>query len=338
MPHEIDFTTQAQGSAMFAYEPAWHGHGTVVQEAQTSADALRIAGLDWDVQLTDLAADFGEQAGSERYKPVTTHRATFRSDTGATLGAVGMRYQPLQNREAFAWMDEVVGESLAIWHTCGSLREGRKVWMLAKLPGNLEVTDRDVLDKYVLITNSHDGTGAVRLFPTSVRVVCANTLRLAIDMNDRNRSESGLPLGLKLFHRAGSLAKRVQKAKEMLGVINDTHSEFAQAARAMLAKPLNTQGVGDYFGGLVDGRSDRTRGKVLTQLWDRFALPTNSDGFGANVWTAYNAASEWADHELRVKGSGEIRAERKFASCLFGSSHSFKERAWAAACDLVTVA
>lgn len=338
MAHEIDFTTQAQGSAMFAYKPAWHGFGTVVQEAQTSADALRIAGLDWDVRLTDLAADMGENAVGERYLPISTHRATYRADTGMALGAVGLRYQPLQNREAFAWMDEVVGESLAIWHTCGSLREGRKVWMLAKLPGNLEVTDRDVLDKYVLITNSHDGTGAVRLFPTSVRVVCANTLRLAISEADRNKSEGGLPLGLKLFHTAGSLSKRVQKAKELLGVINDSHDDFANAARAMLAKPLNTQQVSDYFGGLVENRSDRSRGKVLTAMWDRFALPTNEGGFKSNVWTAYNAASEWADHELRVTGKGNVRMERKFRSCLFGSSHSFKERAWAAACEMVTVA
>lgn len=333
MAHEIDFTTQARGSAMFAYKPAWHGFGTVVQDAQTSADALRIAGLDWEVRLTDLAAIMPD--GS--HQPIDTHRATMRTDTGRALGAVGLRYQPLQNREAFAWMDEVVGEQLAIWHTCGSLRDGKRVWMLAKLPGTLEVTDRDVLDKYVLITNSHDGTGAVRLFPTSVRVVCANTLRLALGEADR-KTDTGLPLGLKLFHTAGSLGRRVQKAKELLGVINNSHDEFAQAARAMLAKPLNTQGVSDYFGGLVEGRSDKNRSKVLTQLWDRFALPTNEGGYKSNVWTAYNAASEWADHELRVTGKGDVRMERKFRSCLFGSSHSFKERAWAAACDLSTVA
>lgn len=333
MAHEIDFTTQAQGSAMFAYQPAWHGFGTVVQDAQTSADALRIAGLDWDVRLTDLAAIMPD----DTHQPIDTHRATMRTDTGRALGAVGLRYQPLQNREAFAWMDEVVGEQLAIWHTCGSLRDGKRVWMLAKLPGTLEVTDRDVLDKYVLITNSHDGTGAVRLFPTSVRVVCANTLRLALGEADR-KTDTGLPLGLKLFHTAGSLGRRVQKAKELLGIINNSHDEFAKAARAMLAKPLNTQGVSDYFGGLVEGRSDKNRSKVLTQLWDRFALPTNEGGYKSNVWTAYNAASEWADHELRVTGRGEVRMERKFRSCLFGSSHSFKERAWAAACDLSTVA
>jgi phage/plasmid-like protein (TIGR03299 family) len=330
MAHEIDFTTQAAGSAMFAYKPAWHGFGTVVSEAQTSVDALRIAGLDWTVALTDLAAIMPD--GS--HQPIDTHRATMRTDTGKALGAVGLRYQPLQNREAFAWMDEVVGEQLAIWHTCGSLRGGKDVWMLAKLPGNLEVCDRDVLDKYVLITNNHAGTGAVRLFPTSVRVVCANTLRLAISEVDSNKSDAGLPRGLKLFHTAGSLGKRVQKAKELLGVIGKSHDEFAQAARSMLAKPLNTQQVSDYCGGLVENRSDRNRTKVLGQLWDRFALPTNEGGYKSNVWTAYNAASEWADHELRVTGKGEKRMERKFRSCLFGSAHSFKERAWASAIEM----
>jgi len=330
MAHEIDFTTQVQGSAMFAYQPAWHGFGTVVSEAQTSADALRIAGLDWNVALTDLAAIMPD--GS--HQPIDTHRATMRTDTNRALGAVGMRYQPLQNRDAFAWMDEVVGEELAIWHTCGSLRGGKDVWMLAKLPGNIEVCDRDVLDKYVLITNNHAGTGAVRLFPTSVRVVCANTLRLAISEVDSSKSDAGLPLGLKLFHTAGSLGRRVQKAKELLGVIGKSHDEFATAARSMLSHELNTQQVSDYFGGLVENRSDRNRDKVLGQLWDRFALPTNEGGYKSNVWTAYNAASEWADHELRVTGRGDVRAERKFRSVLFGSAHSFKERAWASAVEM----
>lgn len=333
MAHEIDFTTQAQGSAMFAYQPAWHGFGTVVSEAQTSTDALRIAGLDWDVRLTDLAADMGE--GEEnRYRSISTHRATYRADTGMALGAVGLRYQPLQNREAFAWMDEVVGEQLAIWHTCGSLKQGRRVWMLAKLPGHVEVTDRDLLDKYVLVTNSHDGTGAVRLFPTSVRVVCANTLRLAVGMADRNKGDSGLPLGLKLFHTAGGLSRRVAKARELLGVISNAHDGFGEVARQMIATPLNTQQVSDYFGTLVERRSDRSQSKVLTQLWDRFALPTNEGGYKSNVWTAYNAASEWADHELRVTGKGDVRMERKFRSVLFGSAHSFKETAWANAIEL----
>lgn len=334
MAHEIDFSTSEKGSAMFAYQPAWHGHGVVVDSAKTTEEALAIAGLDWEVDLTDLEAVMPD--GTRR--AVSTHRATWRRDTGAVLGAVGMRYKPLQNREAFDWMDQIVGESLAIWHTCGSLRGGRDVWMLAKLPGHIEVTNADVLEKYVLITNNHGGTGAVRLFPTSVRVVCANTLRYATQMADRAdrvADGNGEPLGVKLCHTAGALAARVEKARRVLGVIEKAHEGFGAAARRMTQQGLSSRRVSDYFGTLVEGRSQRSRERVLGELWDRFALPTNADGHGATVWTAYNAASEWADHSLRVTGTGAVRAERRFRSALFGASHTFKERAWAGALDLL---
>lgn len=328
MAHEIDQTTSRQGSAMFAYQPAWHGLGTVVSEAQTSAAALKIAGLDWTVATTDLCADFGEAAGDQRYRLVPDSRATYRMDTGRPLGAVGRMYLPLQNHEAFAWMDDIVGESRAIWHTCGSLRGGRKVWMLAKLPGSLEVTDRDVLEKYVLIVNPHDGSGALRLFPTSVRVVCANTLRLAM---------GEASLGIRLFHTASGLAKRTEAAREMLGIVDKGHEQFAEQARAMKEKGLSSRGVAEYFGGLAEGRTDKGRERLLTSLWDRFALPTNADGFGANVWTAYNAASEYADHEMRVVGSSQQRVERRFNSAIFGTADAFKKSAWQGAVKLMAV-
>jgi phage/plasmid-like protein (TIGR03299 family) len=327
MAHEIDFTTSATGSAMFANKPAWHGFGTVVQGAQTSEDALRISGLDWTVATTEVAAKFPDGT----YRNIPTHRATYRTDTGAPLGAVGTRYVPLQNREAFGWMDSVVGESLAIWDTCGSLKSGRQVWMLAKLPKTIEVINNDILEQYVLITNRHDGLGAVNLFPTTVRVVCANTLRLAVSSL---KAQGGLTIGLRLLHTAGSLAKRVEKARECLGVISGVQNQFGEAARVMQSKALDTQAVANYFGSLAEGKPDRTRNKLLNSLWDRFALPTNEGSFGSTIWTAYNAASEYADHELRVVGKGNVRAERKFASVLFGSAHTFKERAWALASEL----
>lgn len=321
MAHEIDFTNTSTGAAMFAYQPAWHRHGVTVAEAQTSEDALRIANLDWAVGLCDLNAVLPD--GTTRKVP--THRATYRTDTGAPLGAVGLRYRPLQNRDAFDWMDQIVGEKLAIWHTCGSLRGGRQVWMLCKLPGTVAVTDADILEKYVLVTNRHDGLGAVSLMPTSVRVVCANTLRLAM---------STRTCELRLRHTEGSLARKVEKAKEALGVINEAHEQFGVASRVMMSKKLTSAEVAGYFANVADGKADKARAKLLTALWDRFALPTNEGTFGANVWTAYNAVSEYADHELRVIGKGEQRAERKFASTLFGTAHALKEKAWAIAATL----
>jgi phage/plasmid-like protein (TIGR03299 family) len=329
MAHEIDTSISARGSAMFAYAPAWHGLGTVVTAAQSTEDALRIAGLDWTVDLCPLKAELPDGTTA----PVTTHRATYRTDTGKALGAVGMRYEPLQNRDAFQWMDDVVGERLAIWETCGSLRGGRQVWMLAKLPGELEVTNKDLLKQYVLITNNHDGLGAVRLFPTSVRVVCMNTLRLALHRYDA-QAKDGLTIGLKLLHTKGSLSRRVERAKECLGVIGKAHEGFSLAARTMMQKTLKTAEVADYFGSIADGKPEKSRMRLIGKLWETFALPTNEGEHGSTAWTAYNAASEFADHSLRVNGTGLQRTERKFASALFGSSHAFKERAWDLALSL----
>lgn len=323
MAHEIDQTVSRQGSAMFSYQPAWHGLGTVVSAAQRSEDALRIAGLDWDVALTELQARFADGA----VRDVPTHRATFRTDTMTPLGAVGTRYTPLQNRDAFAWMDDVVGESLAIWHTCGSLRGGRTVWMLCKLPEVVEVTDTDLMDQYVLVTNHHDGFGSVRLFPTTVRVVCANTLRLA--------TSRGLDVGLKLRHTAGSLANRVNAAKECLGVIRNAQGDFLTDARRMQVAQLATADVQGYFDALAANRpSTKARERLTAGLWERFHLPTNEGGYGSTVWTAYNAASEFADHAMRVTGTGEQRMERRFSSVLFGAAHEFKDRAWRTALEL----
>jgi len=334
MAHEIDMT-KSGGSAMYAYSPAWHGLGTVVSEAQTSADALRIAGLDWEVATTGVAADFGESAGDGRYRLIPGRRATYRTDTGAPLGSVGLRYTPLQNREAFAWMDAVVGESLAIWNTCGSLKGGSRVWMLAKLPGSLEVTSGDVLEKYALIMNPHDGSGSVWLFPTSTRVVCANTLRVAMGEGRRAVANGG---GLRLRHTEGSLARRVERAREVFGIIDNAHADLATTAQAMQRKDMSSRQISEYFGGLIDDRSDKARSRLLGSLWDRFALPTNSESFGANVWTAYNSVSEYADHEMRVVGTEEQKQERRFGSAMFGTGDTFKQRAWKAAVSLVTVA
>jgi phage/plasmid-like protein (TIGR03299 family) len=334
MAHEIDTTTNASGSVMLANTPAWHGLGTVVDGAQTSADALRIAGLDWEVGTADLAAVLED--GTTRMVP--DRRATYRTDTGAALGAVGRTYRVLQNREAFAWLDDVVGEQLAMWHTCGSLQGGRAVWALAKLPTTLEVSDRDVLEKYVLVTNRHDGLGAVRLFPTSVRVVCANTLRFAgHQQQTAERRGDKLNAGLRLCHVQSQLRDRVEQAREVLGVIDRRHEQLGELARAMAATPVSTETVVGYFEDLVINREESRRYQIVQQMRDLFDRPTNSDGFGANVWTLYNAASEFADHHTRVIGTGEIRAERRFTSRMFGAADQLKQSAWQAACQLVSL-
>jgi phage/plasmid-like protein (TIGR03299 family) len=177
--HEIDEST-GRPACMVVGTPAWHQRGVVVSEAQTSAEAITLAGQDWLVEKWALQT-YGIRQGAPLVLDVEDQYATVRTDTGAVLGVVSGLYRIFQNREAFDFMDELVGEKLALYETAGALRGGRRVWMLARIPKELRVgnTDDTILP-YVLLASSHDGSLALRVIPTTVRVVCQNTLNLAL--------------------------------------------------------------------------------------------------------------------------------------------------------------
>lgn len=148
----------------------WHGMGTIVEDAPTSEDAIRLAGLDWKVEQKPIyLADGTEIQGSY---------ANVRSSDNKPLGIVGGRYSIVQNTDAFTFTDELLGEGVR-YETAGSLKDGKVIWLLAKLPEKYEILG-DKVDPYVVFTNTHDGSGAVRVAMTPVRVVCNNTLNMAM--------------------------------------------------------------------------------------------------------------------------------------------------------------
>ena len=134
----------------YVREVPWHGLGTRVEEALTSADALRLAGLDWRVEQKPIQVCGGNQ--------IENFKANIRSTDGKVLGVVSDRYQIVQNVEAFDFTDELIGGDVR-YETAGSLQEGRKVWMLAKMPTTKIVGD-DV-EPYLCFSNTHDGSGEI---------------------------------------------------------------------------------------------------------------------------------------------------------------------------------
>ena len=156
----------------------WHGLGEIIQEAPTSDDAIRIAGLDWRVIQSELIC-------KENGQVIDGFKVNIRDTDKKTLGIVTDRYKIVQNSEAFAFTDALLGEGVR-YETAGSLASGRRVWMLAKLEDRI-ITDEHI-EPYLVFTNSHDGTGAVRVAITPVRVVCQNTLNLALQKAERQWS------------------------------------------------------------------------------------------------------------------------------------------------------
>jgi len=167
MAHEVETM------AYFGGLP-WHRLGTALDEADLYdwSAASRKSGLDWEVELVPLIT-------SDTQAQVD-HRAVRRKTDGRTLGVVGPRYAPLQNRDAFGWFQPFLDAGEAALHTAGSLRSGSRIWVLAKLNRDpLEIAEGDTVEKYLLLSHGHDGSLAVRRGFTPVRVVCANTLAMA---------------------------------------------------------------------------------------------------------------------------------------------------------------
>lgn len=181
-------------------ETPWHGMGEIVKEAPSSADAIRYAGLDWNVEQQPIFLGNGTK--------IMGSYANVRSSDGRCLGVVGERYQIVQNAEAFEFTDALLGEGVR-YETAGSLKNGKTIWLLARMPESIEILG-DKVDPYLVFTNTHDGSGAVRVTMTNVRVVCNNTLNMAL--NGAKRVWSA--------RHTGSIQNKLDEAMETLQFAN----------------------------------------------------------------------------------------------------------------------
>lgn len=177
MAHNLNFNEQLQRHSFFTVkEKAWHNLGVVLDKCPTSAEAIRHAGLDYEVLKVPVFCT------PENKQPVVIadKYATYRKDNGSVLGIVGDRYTIIQNRDAFTFFDEIVGEGAAIYETAGCLGNGEVIFITAKLPDYIKVGNNDLIEQYLFLTSSHDGSGAIQVAFTPIRIVCNNTLNFAL--------------------------------------------------------------------------------------------------------------------------------------------------------------
>lgn len=180
---------------MYVREKPWHNLGVRVEEAPTSKEALELAGLNWTID--------GKPIFDAQGNEIKGYKANTRSSDGRVLGIVGGRYQVVQNAEAFDFTDNLIGEGIT-YETAGSLRGGRQIWLLGKMPERYILGDK--FEPYICFTNTHDGTGAVRACMTPIRVVCNNTLNMALEGASRAWSTA---------HR-GNVQAKLEEARQTL--------------------------------------------------------------------------------------------------------------------------
>lgn len=306
--------------------PPWHGLGAVLDEPPSSIDdALEKAGLGWQVRQGDLLVvrrpewtdDFGTQHPPELVPAETadgcSYRANLREDTGGLLGIVSDEYRVVANREAFAFLDALIGSELH-FETAGSLHGGRRVWVLARLPEWVEVGG-DQTGLYVYVVNSHDGSLAVTASATDVRIVCANTLGWAL-----RRSEHGEAARRTYrFRHAGDLQLKFAEARQVMGMTLDWGARFKalgdRLARERITVWRFERSVLDRLFAVEDemglrARENRTRAKesVLDLFRGQGPGGDTTGNSPGSKWAAANAVAEYADFGRRyTKRSDQVQ-------------------------------
>lgn len=316
MAHEIE------KMAYFGETP-WHGLGVRTPEAMTASAALTLGGLDFRV----IKAPIYLADGSE----IRDNFATIRTDRSEdnVLGIVGSKYTPLQNSESFGFFDSIVSADEAMYHTVGSLRGGRQVWILAKLPGEIRVIGDDITEKFLLLTNSHDGTSGVQILLTPIRVVCANTLRAAL--------KGGLNTTFNIRHTS-SVQAAVRQAADVMGFANQYFREIQEAYQAMATTQVSYEGAVSYLEAClqIDGSDAETSTRSKNLLSDATGRLLNGRGMDlpgvrGTVWGAYNAATDFVDH--REYRSADVRLDNAWFN---GAGKAIKQRAFDQALALVS--
>ena len=211
----------------YTREKPWHGLGTMVMEAPDSRSALALAGLDWSVFQKELTTSDGI--------PVPGYKANLRSTDNRVLGVVTDRYKIVQNQEAFAFTDALLGEGVQ-YETAGSLQGGRRTWILAKLPQRYIISG-DEITPYLVFMNSHDGSGSIKAAMTPVRVVCMNTLNLALSTAKRSWSTN----------HVGDIKGKLEDAQYTLLYADQYMTELGKAIDGLNKIKLSDTKVYEYI-------------------------------------------------------------------------------------------
>lgn len=332
MAHEITIRGDGTAEAAFAMQPAWHGLGKVYDRPMTSAEALKAAKLDWQVVQVPVAYLWPPKPEEvpKHYVRVTGFFANCRSDTGEVLGVVKERYRIVQNVEGFRFLDGLVESRQMLYESAFSLCGGKRVVLLARLPQVDTIAKGDELKRYILLGLDHSGEGAIRFGPTAVRVVCANTYKLALGKG-----------GILSIRHQGSVLEKLQEAALLLGRIDHEFSKYAEVCRQLARyrlKAIEWQSFLDTVFPWPKPDSDDKQKRSVERVRDAVSELRNhprqmGPGIEHTAWAAFCAVTEYVDHEAKRGQHGEARFKR----CLEGYGHELKQKAFKAACQIAGI-
>jgi len=315
MAHELNFN-QLNKTWSFASnaQKAWHDLGQVVDGAMTAEEAIKLANLDYTVEKADVFMKTQDDTNVQ----VDGYYSTYRTDTNQYLGMVKSRYEVVQNKDAFSFFDSIIDSGEAIFETAGALGNGERIFLSAKLPDDF-VIGTEKIEKYIMLTNSHNGTSSVVAGLTNVRVVCNNTLQAAL---------SGLENKVSISHIIGAKDK-IKEAYKVMGIASKYNLQIEQMFNQMLDVKMSEGDLATYFTKVlkpyyvsIDGltqneMSMRLQNAVDMTLDFAYNHPTQKTvETTGTLWGAYNAISGVYNYGKNYKNS-----EDKFNQYFFGTAN-----------------
>lgn len=343
MAHNLNFNERTGRYSFFSVqEKAWHGLGQIVTDYPTSAEAIKHAGLDYEVIKSPLytnASNIIDPTDSLEIRNnevnVPNYFATIRTDNNAVLGVVGKEYHIVQNREAFSFFDAIVGGTDGIlYETAGALGNGERIFITAKLPDYIRVGNGDdVTEKYIFLTTSHDGSGSITAAFTPVRIVCQNTLNASL----RNMSNV-----VRIRHTSGA-KQRLENAHKVMGLANEFSNQlediFNNWAKVKVADNEVKKMIQfalcpnkETLQHLKAGNDDEISTVFKNTVEDAFAYAMTSDSQQMNttkgtLFGAYNAVTgyyqnvrSYKDSEAKLQsiilgGTAQLKSQKAFEIC-----------------------
>ncbi len=288
----------------YVREKPWHGLGVRVQDAPTSEDALRLAGLDWGVTQKNIITADGDK--------INGFKANVRDSDNSVLGVVTDRYRVVQNTEAFSFTDALLGEGVR-YETAGSLQNGRRIWILARLPQQYIINGEEVTP-YLVFMNAHDGSGSIKVAMTPVRVVCQNTLNLALATAKRSWS----------CNHTGDINSKLDEAGNTLLYAGKYMAELGKSFSQLNQVRLTDNRVEELIGTLLplpeeaSQQQRRNTQKLREDMKRRYFDAPDLRHVGKNGYRFINAVSDFATHAEPLRERSNYR-ESLFAKTVDGN-------------------
>lgn len=282
-------------------EKPWHGLGVSVEEAPTSADAIRLAGLEWTVKQSPVYTEQGFE--------IPGYRANIRDTDNTVLGMVGDRYKVVQNKDAFDFTDAMLGEGVK-YETAGSLFNGKRIWLLANMP-KTQILGDDVIP-YMCFTNGHDGYHSIKICLTPIRIVCNNTLNFALSNTSRSWSTRHI----------GDLNSKMEEARRTLGLADAYMKELAVVSDQLANTTVTEDEVRQILDTTFPVKPEATErikqnAEDMKESFMVCMLAPDLMKFKGSAYQVAQAAADFADHRAPKRLTAGYQ-EKNFSNILDG--------------------